>query len=112
MSKQALASPWSVAGSGGNLDICLALDDLDTALLLSRFEERWNRSFGIFSKIISLTLSDYFFFFFDLAYSRWTSSLPSCLWSLRILPTLPGSRLTVFYRDASSSAILQLATDG
>ena len=52
MSKQALASPWSVAGSGGNLDICLALDDLDTALLLSRFEERWNRSFEIFSKII------------------------------------------------------------
>ena len=29
-------------------------------------------------------------------HSRWTSSLPSCLWSLRIFPSLPGSRLTVF----------------
>ena len=41
-----------------------------------------------------------------LTYSRWTS-LPSCLWSLRIFPSLPGSRLTIFYRDASS-ALLQL----
>ena len=45
--------------------------------------------------------------FFYLTYSRWTSSLPSWLWSLRIFPFLPGSRLTIFYRDASS-AILQL----
>ena len=36
-----------------------------------------------------------------------TSTLPSCLWSLRIFPFLPGSRLTKFYRDASS-ALLQL----
>ena len=49
----------------------------------------------------------FFFFFFNLTYSRWTSSLPSCLWSLRIFPSLPGSRLTIFYRDASS-ALLQL----
>ena len=48
-----------------------------------------------------------FLFFFNLTYSRWTSSLPSCLWSLRIFPSLPGSRLTIFYRDASS-ALLQL----
>ena len=47
------------------------------------------------------------FFFFNLTYSRWTSSLPSCLWSHRIFPSLPGSRLTIFYRDASSS-LLQL----
>ena len=47
------------------------------------------------------------FFFFHLTYSRWTSSLPSCLWSLKIFPSLPGSRLTIFYRDASS-ALLQL----
>ena len=47
------------------------------------------------------------FFFFNLTYNRWTSSLPSCLWSLRIFPSLPGSRLTMFYRDASS-ALLQL----
>ena len=53
-------------------------------------------------KILLLFLS-----FFNLAYSRWTSSLPSCLWSLRIFPSLPGSRLTIFYRDASS-ALLQL----
>ena len=36
------------------------------------------------------------FFFFHLTYSRWTSSLPSCLWSQRIFPSLPGSRLTFF----------------
>ena len=55
---------------------------------------------------------DFFFFFsfllfFYLTYSRWTSSLPSCLWSRRIFPSLPGSRLTIFYRDASS-ALLQV----
>ena len=50
---------------------------------------------------------DYFLFFLNLTYSRWTSSLPSCLWSQRIFPSLPGSRLTIFYRDASS-ALLQL----
>ena len=48
-----------------------------------------------------------FFYFFHLTYSRWTSLLPSCLWSQRIFPSLPGSRLTGFYRDASS-ALLQL----
>ena len=39
---------------------------------------------------------------------RW-APLPSCLWSLliRIFPSLPGSRLTIFYRNASS-ALLQL----
>ena len=36
------------------------------------------------------------FFFFNLTYSRWTSSLPSCLWPLKIFPSLPGSRLTIF----------------
>ena len=35
------------------------------------------------------------------------TAVPSCLWSLRIFPSLPGSRLTIFYRDASS-ALLQL----
>ena len=49
----------------------------------------------------------FFCCFFNLAYSPWTSSLPSCLWSQRIFPSLPGSRLTIFYRDASS-ALLQL----
>ena len=46
-----------------------------------------------------------FFSFFNLTYSRWTSSLPSCLWSQRIFPSLPGSRLTFFYRDASSAPL-------
>ena len=49
----------------------------------------------------------FLFLFFNITYSRWTSSLPSCLWPLRIFPSLPGSRLTTFYRDASS-ALLQL----
>ena len=49
----------------------------------------------------------FFYYFFHLTYSRWTSSLPSCLGSQRIFPSLPGSRLTFFYRDASS-ALLQL----
>ena len=47
------------------------------------------------------------FFFFDLTYSRWASSLPSCLRSQRIFPSLPGSRLAILNRDASS-ALLQL----
>ena len=62
---------------------------------------------GLLPGIIPLTQCYFFFFFFNLTYSRWTSSLPSCLWSLRIFPSLPGSRLTIFYRDASS-ALLQL----
>ena len=52
-----------------------------------------------------------FFIYFYLTYSRcWTSTLPTYLWSLslRIFPSVPGSRLTIFfYRDASS-ALLQL----
>ena len=32
-----------------------------------------------------------------------TATLPSCLWPLRIFPSLPGSRLTNFYRDVSST---------
>ena len=48
----------------------------------------------------------FFFFFFNLTYSRWTSSLPSCLWSLRIFLSFPRSRLTIFHRD-TSSALLQ-----
>ena len=37
-----------------------------------------------------------FISFLKLTCSRWTSSLPSCLWSLRIFPSPPGSRLTIF----------------
>ena len=60
------------------------------------------------SEVRSRKSTTYFFFFlFHLTYSRWTSSLPSCLWSQRIFPSLPGSRLTTFYRDTSSE-LLQL----
>ena len=46
-----------------------------------------------------------FFFFFHLTYSRWTSSLPSCLWSQRIFPSLPGSRLTFFLSRCKFSTL-------
>ena len=46
---------------------------------------------------ISTVLFSFFFLFFHLTYSRWTSSLPSCLWSQRIFPSLPSSRLTFFF---------------
>ena len=41
------------------------------------------------------------------AYVRWTSSLPSCLKTLRIFPSLPGSRPTILYLD-TGSAFLQI----
>ena len=46
-----------------------------------------------------------FLFFFHLTYSRWTSSLPSCLWSQRIFPSLPGSRLTIFLSRCKFSTL-------
>ena len=45
------------------------------------------------------------FFFFHLTYSRWTSSLPSCLWSQRIFPSLPGLRLTIFLSRCKFSTL-------
>ena len=52
VSHQTFTSPWSVAGSERKFEVsCAAISGgLDTALLLSRFVERWNRSFRIFSK--------------------------------------------------------------
>ena len=47
----------------------------------------------------------FLFFFFHLTYSRWTSSLPSCLWSQRIFPSLPGSRLTIFLSRCKFSTL-------
>ena len=49
--------------------------------------------------------SRHFFFFFNLTYSRWTSSLPSCLWSQRIFPSLPGSRPTIFLSRCKFSTL-------
>ena len=45
------------------------------------------------------------FFFFHLTYSRWTSSLPSCLWSQRIFPSPPGSRLIIFLSRCKFSTL-------
>ena len=47
------------------------------------------------------------FFFFHLTYhSRWAPLLDILLlWSLRIFPSLPGSRLTNFHHDASSTLV-------
>ena len=47
----------------------------------------------------------FFFFFFHLTYSRWTSSLPSCLWSQRIFSSLLGSRLTTFLSRCKFSTL-------
>ena len=51
-------------------------------------------------------VQDFFFlfFFFHLTYSRWTSS-SSCLWSQRIFPSLPGSRLTIFLSRCKFSTL-------
>ena len=46
------------------------------------------------------------FFFFSLI--RWTSSLPSCLWSLRIFPSLPGSRLPFFLSRCKFNTLIMV----
>ena len=54
------------------------------------------------------TINTYLVYTLHLTYSRWASFHPAYrLWSLRIFPSVPGSRLRIFYRDASS-ALLQL----
>ena len=74
-----------------------------------RFSTESSQCVWIYSIQLQCLHTSFFllFSFFNLTYSRWTSSLPSCLWSQRIFPYIPGSRLTIFYRDASS-ALLQL----
>ena len=52
-----------------------------------------------------ISIHFFFFFFFHLTCSRWTSSLPSCLWSQRIFPSLPGSRLTFFLSRCKFSTL-------
>ena len=51
------------------------------------------------------TFTFFFLSFFNLTYSRWTSSLLSCLWSLRIFPSLIGSRLTTFLSRCKFSTL-------
>ena len=61
---------------------------------------------GLLPDIILLTQGNFFFlFFFHLTYSRWTSLLPSCLWSQRIFSSLPGSRLTFFLSRCKFSTL-------
>ena len=57
----------------------------------------------MFSTCFDFTL--FLFFFLHLTYSRWTSSLPSCLWSQRIFPSLPASRLTTFLSRCKFSTL-------
>ena len=65
------------------------------------------RSLGVYRRPIVFPpiFFFFFFFFFNLTYSRWTSSLPSCLWSQRIFPSLPGSRLTFFLSRCKFSTL-------
>ena len=44
----------------------------------------------------------FLFFFFHLTYCRWASTLLSCLWSLRIFPSLPGSEQRNLYFSVRS----------
>ena len=46
-----------------------------------------------------------YIYIFHLTYNRLTSSLPSCLWSQRIFPSLPGSRLTIFLSRCKFSTL-------
>ena len=39
----------------------------------------------------------YIYIYTNLTYSRWTSSLPSCLWSQRIFPSLPRFTPYIFF---------------
>ena len=57
---------------------------------------------GIDQRIPSFFIS----FFINLTYySRWTSSLPSCLWSQRIFPSLAGPRLAFFFSRCKFSTL-------
>ena len=60
------------------------------------------------SLCVCILLFFFFSFFFNLTYSRWTSSLPSCLWSQRILPSLPVHALQFFIAMQVQHSFLQL----
>ena len=67
-------------------------------ILLRQRDRKIVRNVTVHPQPSLFLISDFFFFFFfHLTYNRWTSSLPSCLWSQRIFPSLPGSRLTIFF---------------
>ena len=92
------------------LSIHIISEILENSILLQLFiYSRMYRTNIVVVKTLQHYLCPLFLFFifiFNLTYSRLTS-LPSYLWSLRIFPSLPGSGLTIFYRDASSP-LLQL----
>ena len=50
--------------------------------------------------------------FFSSLIAERASTLPSCLWSPRTYPSLPGSRVPNFYRDGSSSRLYHSPTKG
>ena len=54
---------------------------------------------------VTIVATHLFLSFFHITSSLWTSSLPSCLWSLRILPSLSGSRLTFFLSRCKFSTL-------
>ena len=80
----------------------LLRQSLDTSIVTNRHQQRCLKSLQNENKKNSSingrpsASTFFFFFFYHLTYSRWTSSLPSCLWSQRIFPSLPRSRLTIF----------------
>ena len=86
---------WSVALFG-----LLQIINLDPLFLLLRTAF----TLPTFTTCIPIIIDA--FFFFNLTYSRWTSSLPSCLWSQRIFPSLPGSRLTIFLSRCKFSTLI------
>ena len=67
-------------------------------------EQGWEVSALTLPHLLLIVSYYLFFFFFHLTYSRWTS-LPSCLWSQRIFPSLPGSRLTFFLSRCKFSTL-------
>ena len=88
--------PHAVAGSPLNPVLVLV------PVYFSR-ERKWEREIFYYIVLMVLTGGTFstgyevlFFILSHLTYSRWTSSLPSCLWSQRIFSSLPRSRLTFF----------------
>ena len=86
----------------------LWLDVAVTALVLFFYLDNWvkvtTHTYG-WQPIAFVNIPFFFLFFFHFTYSRWTSSLPSCLWPQRIFPSLPGSRLTIFLSRCKFSTL-------
>ena len=70
-------------------------------------KDRYPRLFACFYTVQHFLWRTIFFFFFfiSLIADGPHSSLPSCLWSQRIFPSLPGSRLTIFLSRCKFSTL-------